>query len=159
MLKPRNTLVLLRLHEKSEKKVQNIIVVTNGELYTEAEVIAVGPGNQMAAGAVSETADLKPGQLVQVKHKSLAPGRMGAVPIITGIEVRDGDDLYYLYEQTSITGILAEPGTWNGSSKPGHELAVRLTAEEAEELAKYDASNPTGPVIINPDLPGTEPLA
>ena len=73
MLQPRNTLVILRLTEKPEEKVGKLTIVGSDGLYTEAEVMAVGPGSVMAAGAVSETFDLKEGQRVFVQHKRETP--------------------------------------------------------------------------------------
>lgn len=111
MIQPRNTLVVVRLIEKADRKVGKIVVPTNADIYCEAEVVSVGPGNVSAGGGRSETFDLKPGQRVWVKHKTRRPGPAGG-HILTdeGIVYQDDDDKVILMEQTSILGIIADPG-------------------------------------------------
>jgi co-chaperonin GroES (HSP10) len=109
MIKPRNSLVVLRLIEKAEYKVGKITVPSNSECYCEAEVVAVGPGCVSAEGGRSETFDLKPGQRVWVKHKTkFHQGQMTRLED-AGLPYRDGEVTYHGFEQTSIIGILAEP--------------------------------------------------
>lgn len=109
MHKIRNTLVLLRLSSDAEKTVGKITVPTNNDCFTEADVIAVGPGMVSAGGGVSETLDLKFGQRVFVKHKARANGPMGPSIELTGIPYRVDDELFHLYEQGSILSIISEP--------------------------------------------------
>lgn len=114
MIQPRNSLVVLRLLTKSNRKFGGITVPTNNDLFTEAEVVAVGPGNVSAAGGVSETFDLKPGQLVYVRHRTETPrGKMDAFTPYT-----EGDKQYGLFVEASIVGILAEPGEWKDEATP-----------------------------------------
>lgn len=121
MIKPRNTMVVVRLIEKADYKVGKITVPSNNECYCEAEVVAVGPGNQMAAGARSETFDLTPGQRVWVKHKKrLSNGQLTRLED-EGLPYRDNDVLYYCFEQSSVIGVLAEPGE---STSPPLEAAI-----------------------------------
>lgn len=110
---PRNTAVVLRLILPTERVAGNIVVPTNGDLYSEAEVIAVGPGNIAAQGGRTETFDLRPGQRVFAKVREQVPDRTkvtGRGTVIAGIEYREGDVTYHIFEQMSILGILAEPG-------------------------------------------------
>ena len=110
MIQPRNSLVVVKLIEQAEKKVGAITVPTNADLYCEAEVIAVGPGNVSAAGGRSECFDLKPGQRVWVKYKEQKPMGGGQVARFdAGIRYQDGDTYYYVFTQESILGIIAEP--------------------------------------------------
>lgn len=105
MISPRNTLVILRLAMKPEEKIGNISISNNEALYTEAEVMAVGPGSISAEGGVSETFDLKVGQRVLVQHKQETPrGKkdMGIRYVFSG-------EIFYLFEQTAIFGIIAQP--------------------------------------------------
>lgn len=120
MIQPRNTAVVLRLIETSaEKKKGAIITLTNRELYSEAEVIAVGPGNIAAAGGVSETGDLKIGQKVFVKSKEMvrSPVGGGPTPQIAGIPFEENGTTYHIFEQMSILGIL---GLYN----PAEDLTI-----------------------------------
>jgi len=111
VIQPRNTLVVLKLIEKAERKIGKISVPTNNDCYTEAEVIAVGPGTISAAGGQSETHDLKKGQRVWVKHKKKVSRGQGAIGELfdEGLPYQDGDIGYLCVEQSSIVGILAEP--------------------------------------------------
>jgi co-chaperonin GroES (HSP10) len=109
MIVPRNTLVILELILKQERKVGAITVLANNELYAEAEVVAVGPGTKSAEGGVSETFDLKVGQRVWVRAKNKVRTQLGEGTDIAGIEYRDGDKVYHIFEQGSILGIIAEP--------------------------------------------------
>lgn len=109
MLTPRNTLVLVRLHEQPARQVGKITVPTNADQFTEAEVIAVGPGNVSAQGGISETFDLKVGQRVLVLYKDRDP-RTGLKNC--GIPVRQNDETLYLYEQARVMGIVAQPGEY-----------------------------------------------
>lgn len=108
MIQPRNTLVVLKVIEKAERKVGQITVPTHNDLYTEAEVVAVGPGSISAAGGQPETFDLKKGQRVWVKYKRHERGPMGPVLGFEGISYREGDTDFLLVEQSGIVGILAE---------------------------------------------------
>lgn len=107
MLSPRGSFVVLKLIEKAERQHGKIVVPQNKECYCEAEVVAVGPGSVMSAGAVSETADLKAGQRVWVKHK--AKNRPGLLDD-AGLQYQDEGVTYHVFEQSSIVGILAQPG-------------------------------------------------
>lgn len=112
MIKPRNTLVLVRLYEKPEQQVGKITVPNLNELYTEAEVLAIGPGTQVAAGAISETHDLAVGQRVQVKHKNVDHRGPKFPANIAGIKFVQNGEVLHIFEQASIIGILAEPGSF-----------------------------------------------
>jgi len=117
MIQPRNTLVVLRLIEKAEYRVGAITVPANSECYTEAEVIAVGPGTVAADGGRSETFDLRPGQRVWVKHKKkLSNGTLVKFED-EGLPYRDGETMYHCFEQNSIIGVLAQPGEAPGDNK------------------------------------------
>lgn len=111
MIKPRNSVVILKLIEQAERQHGSIVVPANKECYCEAEVMAVGPGSVMAGGARSETFDLLVGQRVWVKHKEKRPGP-GGLPTLNdcGIPYQDGGIMYHGFEQGSILGIIAEPG-------------------------------------------------
>jgi|GEM_PF-2849928 len=110
MIQPRNTLVVVKLITAAERKVGAITVPTNQECYTEAEVIAVGPGNVSAEGGRSETFDLMPGQRVWVKHKKkIRVGANASTFEDEGLPYRDGEELYHCFEQSSIIGILSQP--------------------------------------------------
>lgn len=110
MIQPRNSLVVVKLIEQASRKVGAITVPTNNECYTEAEVIAVGPGSVSAEGGRAETFDLKPGQRVWVKHKKKLMNGAGLSKFEDeGLPYRDGETLYHCFEQNSIIGILAEP--------------------------------------------------
>lgn len=109
MIVPRNTLVVLRLIETTEKTVGAVVVPTAKDQYCEAEVMAVGPGTLSAAGGRSEIFDLKIGQRVFVKHKTKSRGPMGEILLDDGIVYMDGDKKYMLFEQNNILGIIAEP--------------------------------------------------
>jgi co-chaperonin GroES (HSP10) len=120
MLKPRNTVVVLSIIEKSERKQGKIVVPTNGELYAEAEVVAVGPGGGTVAGGNTETFDLKVGQLVFLQAKRQGRGPAGhPITEYAGVRYVVDDKTYFLYEQTAILGIVAEPGEWTkGETTP-----------------------------------------
>lgn len=111
MLKVRNTLVALRLIvDHKEKKHGAIFVNTNTECFTEAEVVAVGPGNVSAAGGLSETADLRIGQRVLVEYKKKFNNGGGLVKYQdAGMAVRYEDTDYMFFEQTSVLAILSQP--------------------------------------------------
>jgi co-chaperonin GroES (HSP10) len=130
MIQPRNSLVVLRLLNKSNRTFGGITVPTTNDLFTEAEVIAVGPGNVSAEGGRSETFDLKPGQLVYVRHKQETPrGKMDAYT-----PYNEGDQRFGLFVEASIVGILAEQGQW----KP-----------EPDGVQRYNP--PTIPALILPN--------
>ena len=112
MIQPRNTLVLVRLIEKANRKVGAIEVPTNAEMYTEAEVLAVGPGTIMAGGARTEVFDLEVGQLVFVKHKEKRHPNPNYPAQLAGIEYKQDGGIFYMFEQSSIVGIIAKPGEW-----------------------------------------------
>jgi co-chaperonin GroES (HSP10) len=106
MLSPRNTLVILRLTTKAEEKIGGITISEGDSLYTEGEVMAVGPGTVQATGGISETFDLKVGQRVLVQHKQETPRGKREVAIRY---VHNGE-IFYLFEQTAILGVIAQPG-------------------------------------------------
>lgn len=113
-IKPRNTLVLVKLILKPEEKVGLISVPTADKEYAEGEVISVGDGLVAAEGGQSETRDLKPGQRVLVKHqrKHQRPGQMGVQTAFTdeGLKLRyegDQNTEYRLFEQNNILAILS----------------------------------------------------
>jgi co-chaperonin GroES (HSP10) len=119
MLQPRNTFVVLELIEKAERRVGKITVPTKNDMFCEAEVIAIGPGTCLAAGAQSELRDLKIGQRVWVKAKSLARSSVGGVSAqYDGIEYLDGDRKLYVFEQNSIVAIIAEAQDNGSNSEP-----------------------------------------
>lgn len=104
----RNTLVLVRIFDESIKKVGAIVISTNAEMYAEAEILAVGPGNVSAAGARVETHDLHPGQRVLVKHQDVKITGQGVMKAKTYIEYAKDDVKYQIFEQTHIVAILAQ---------------------------------------------------
>lgn len=111
MLSPRNGWVLARVIEQKERKVGLITVPTGNDLFDEAEILAVGPGTVAAEGGRSETFDLKVGQRVFVKSKAKSMGPVGPQNEWLGVPyLRDGDkESYYLFPESSILGIIAEP--------------------------------------------------
>lgn len=108
MIQPRNTLLVLDIIEKTSQQVGKIVVPTNGDLYTEAEVVAVGPGINRHE---SEVFDLKVGQRVFVKYKEQRGNPMTTPPSLVGVKYIDDGKVFYIFEQVSILGILAEPTT------------------------------------------------
>lgn len=109
MILPRNTLVLVRMIDEPIKKVGAIIVTTNAEMYAEAEVLAVGPGNINSVGARIETHDLQVGQRVLVKHQDVKITSQGVMKAKTYIEYSKDDVKYQIFEQTHIVAILEQP--------------------------------------------------
>lgn len=114
---PRNTLVLVRLFKKKDEKIGALVVPTDSNEYAEAVILKVGPGSTpMSEGHEAETRDLLAGQRVLVKHKKkyTRPVDGGAMCSYAddGIKMRhsdDGEGEYYLFEQTNIIAILAQP--------------------------------------------------
>lgn len=127
MITPRNSLVVLRLIEQAEKKIGQITVPTNKELFSEAEVVAVGPGTVSAEGGRSETFDLKVGQRVFVKSKDRFRGQVGEEVRISGIEYRVGDEKFYIFEQGNVLGIIADVKSDVG-------MAVAVSSKELKQL-------------------------
>lgn len=111
LIKVRNTLIVLDVIEQKEKKVGDITVPANNDLYAEAEVMAVGPGLSLTMNDRTETSDLKVGQRVLVKHKQQQKPPPYP-PELAGIRYQEGTKFYYIFDQTSIVGIIAEPGTF-----------------------------------------------
>jgi|HubBroStandDraft_5_1064220.scaffolds.fasta_scaffold813830_2 co-chaperonin GroES (HSP10) len=106
MIVPRNTLCVLRLIDTPIKHAGSIVIPTGGDQYTEAEVMAVGPGNLNAAGGRTETFDLKVGQIVLVKHKR---SNQRGESQLEGFHYRIGQENYYIFEQTNVLAIIREP--------------------------------------------------
>lgn len=116
MIVPRNTLVVLRLIETTEKKLGNgIVVPTAKDQYCDATVIAVGPGIISASGGRSDCFDLHPGQRVFVKHKTKGRNQMGECLVDEGIPFTDGEVKYMIFEQTNIMGVYREPSTFTSA--------------------------------------------
>lgn len=111
MITPRNSLVVLKLIELPERQVGKIVVPSQADQFCEAEVLAVGPGTVAAQGGVSETADLRVGQRVWVKHKTRTKGPMGEMLVSTGIAYQQNDETFVMFEQTQIVAVIAEPAT------------------------------------------------
>jgi co-chaperonin GroES (HSP10) len=109
MLTPRNTLVVCRMLLKDERKVGKIVVPANNDMYGEAEVLAVGPGNLSAEGGRSETHDLHPGQIVLVKYQDVRPMGNALAKSLAGIEYQDGDKKLVIFEQMSVIAIIEQP--------------------------------------------------
>lgn len=112
-----------------------IVVPNNGELYCTAEVLAVGRGNALTATGVTETSDLKPGQLVWVKYKDVRQGQGGYVKFEAGIRYEHDGDKCFIFEQNSVLGIIAQPGEWTAPTP--------LPAPAAKSLRLVDASGDT----------------
>lgn len=110
MIRIRNTLIVLDIIERQERKIGNITIPANNDLYAEGEVMAVGPGMSLTMNDRTETFDLKVGQRVLVKYKQQT--RPNFPPELAGIKYQEGDKFYFIFEQSSIVGILAEPGTF-----------------------------------------------
>jgi co-chaperonin GroES (HSP10) len=110
VIQPRNHLVVVKLIEQAQKQVGKIVIPTNAEKYTEAEVVAVGPGTVAAEGGRPETHDLKPGQRVLVRHKEDRVGPAGQYLELAGIPYRVDDQTYHVFPQERIVGIIAQPG-------------------------------------------------
>lgn len=113
-IKPRNTLVLVRLVKLPEEKVGNIIVKTDMDQFSEAEIIAVGPDTVSAEGGQSGTRDLKPGQRVLVQYQTVmvSPDGIQRKTKLQGLKIKEtiaGERDLYFFEQHNIMAILAEP--------------------------------------------------
>lgn len=125
MLKPRNNFVVLRLIERATKTHKTLIIPATKENYCEAEVIAVGPGVIAAEGGRADTYDLKVGQLVFLQHKKEV---QRGVFVYAGIPYRTEDKSYFVYDQSSIVGIVAESAAGAGAEytevRDGPGLAV-----------------------------------
>lgn len=107
MIRPRNTLVLCALIEQATRIIGSIVQTTNRDEYTEATVLAVGPGNIAAEGGRSDTVDLIPGQRVTILYKQV--DRNNILKNV-GIPVTQADgSVAYLYEQARIISINADP--------------------------------------------------
>lgn len=106
MVKPRNTLVLVKLVPQATRVVGSIVQTTTHDEFAEADVIAVGPGSGEVAGSHSETFDLKPGQRVLLLAKQPGPG--GTLKL-AGIPVADATNMFHLFEQARIVAIVSEP--------------------------------------------------
>jgi co-chaperonin GroES (HSP10) len=101
--RPRNTLVLCALIEKTQRVIGSIVQTTKGDEFTQARILAVGPGNIAAEGGRSDTVDLKSGQIVTVLYKSF--DRNGVLKNVgTPVPLDDGT-VVYLYEQARILTI------------------------------------------------------
>jgi co-chaperonin GroES (HSP10) len=114
MMKPRNTLVLVRLVKKEEEKIGQIVVKTDKDQFCEAEVIAVGPDTISADGGESGTRDLKAGQRVLVQYQTImvSPDGIQRKTKPQGLKLKEtiaGERDLYLFEQHNIMAILAEP--------------------------------------------------
>lgn len=107
----RNTHVLIRLIERTERTVGVIVIPTGKDQYTEAEIIGVGPGMVQAEGGVSETHDLAVGQVVYVKHKEQTgpAGPNGVSPLADrGVPYHDGERKLFIVGEGSVIAILAK---------------------------------------------------
>lgn len=120
MIKPRNSLVVLRVLDKKEQQVGNIVVPDGEELYTEGEVLAVGPGTISAEGGRTETFDLKPGQRVMVKYKA----KQGPMNVLCGVKYVHDGEILYIFEQGSIVGVIGEPGEHQASAPQRKESKI-----------------------------------
>jgi len=128
MFQPRNTLVLVRLFKKDEEQVGLLTIPTDKEIYTEGEIVAVGPGIVSAQGGESETRDLRPGDRVLVQHqrKFTRPAPAGGQQVALqpqGIELRRKDQdgregELMLFEQTAILAIVGKADGQYGGPKP-----------------------------------------
>lgn len=78
-IQPRGDLVLVQFVLESDKMVGLLKVPTGDNEYVEAKVLAVGPGVVGAAGAVSYTADLAPGDTVLLQHKKKVRDQQGVI--------------------------------------------------------------------------------
>lgn len=105
MLQPRNTLVLVDLIAEKEKRVGQFVIPTDDDLYGEAEILAIGPGTILGEGSDSMVQDLVVGQRVLVKTHS----RQGPNKTLVGIKYIDNGHICYIFEQSSIVGIIAQP--------------------------------------------------
>lgn len=106
MVKPRNTLVLVKLVPQATRMTGAIVQTTTHDEFAEADVIAVGPGNIAAAGGISDTVDLKPGQRVLLLAKQPGPG--GTMKL-AGIPVSGENGTFHLFEQARVVAIVSEP--------------------------------------------------
>lgn len=135
MFQPRNTLVVVDITERPERKHGSIVIPTNGDLYVEGVVAAIGPGNVNAAGARSETFDLKVGQTVLVQHQQVRQLGSGLAKSKCGIEYTSEGRKYTLFEQTNILAILVE----SPLTEEGQRAA--LQAKVKEGLSKIIDNN------------------
>ena len=108
MFQARNTLVEVELIEDKEKKIGGIVIPDGTELYAEGIVRSVGPGNVNAAGARSETHDLKPGTRVLVKRYQVTPRGNVMMKAEAGVRFTRNNVTHILFEQSYILAILDE---------------------------------------------------
>jgi len=107
--------VLVRLIKHAEEKVGVIVVKTDSDQFSEAEVLAVGPDCISAAGGESSTHDLKVGQRVLVQYQVIMKGPDGLHrgKREQGLKLKetlvDGERDLYLFEQNNIMAIVAQP--------------------------------------------------
>jgi len=103
----RNTFVLIQPISRSETKVGAVVIPAAGskELFSEAVIIAVGPGLRLAEGGVPETHDLFIGQVVLAKTRRFSGPQGQTEP--DGFPYRDGVNNYLIVGEGSILAILA----------------------------------------------------
>lgn len=110
MITPRGNFVLAQIVEQVERKVGGITMPAGEDCYCEAEIVAVGPGNILAAGALPDTHDLKPGQRVWLNHRRAREGAGGLRSFHPmGITYIQDGKTFFLFDQMSILGIIAQP--------------------------------------------------
>lgn len=130
MIQPRNDWVVLRLIEKATQKHGSLVIPETKSQYCEAEVVAVGPGNVAAAGGRADTYDLKAGQLVFVQHKK--PVNAAGLLVYSGVPYRKDGKTYFIFDQSSVVGILAE--TCDGVGEEYVEIGGPQIATPSKQL-------------------------
>ena len=116
-MEPRNTLVTVVEIEQKESITAGGLIqpAAHNPEYKPCKIIKVGPGQLNHKDEISPMLDLKPGQLVLVKlavQRRIDQNTAGLERI--GVDFKDssGKDLK-LVEQSSIVGIIFEPGEWD----------------------------------------------
>jgi co-chaperonin GroES (HSP10) len=106
-LQARNTLVSVEIEDAKETMVGQLLVPTQKKEYCVGVVLNVGPGNVVSEGGRSETADLKVGDRVLVRHQLPQRGPAGGTVFrSTGIELEKSEGKkIVLFEQAEIIGI------------------------------------------------------
>ncbi len=117
-MKPRNSLVITKLIERTTTQVGAIFVPAGGESFCEALVIDVP-----ALGA--STADLKVGQVVWVQHKRPVKTTQGNALAETYIPYKIGANTFAMFEESQILGIVAENlEEWKKVQSENHQARI-----------------------------------
>jgi co-chaperonin GroES (HSP10) len=107
MFQPRNTFVVVKMDEISERKEGAIVVSTNSDQFNTGTVVAIGPGSISADGGRSETFDLHVGDRVLVKHQDVRAQGNALHKVNTGTTYTHDGEKFTIFEQMAIIAITA----------------------------------------------------